>query len=166
MPNYHIFLIIRQYLYQDKSLQVIFYYSSYTWTVHLNTGAFHPSSADSGPSGSSSVFLQVFIGEEVYGVPDDASGDTVKVAVHILARLSEHIHKICPFQWWNFSLVNGKTSNLGPTLLTCWIRISKLSDIGLNGFCCKYSQCTLRVESAPWQVWYKYRCPTDQQTKL
>jgi hypothetical protein len=44
------------------------------------------------------VFLQVFIVEEVYGVADDVSGDTVNVAVRILGRLSEHVHKICPFQ--------------------------------------------------------------------
>jgi len=44
------------------------------------------------------VFLQVFTAEEVYGVADDVSGDNVKVAVHILGRLSEHVHKICPFQ--------------------------------------------------------------------
>jgi hypothetical protein len=44
------------------------------------------------------VFLQVFIAEAVYAVADDMTGDTVKVAVHILGRLSEHAHKIRPFQ--------------------------------------------------------------------
>jgi hypothetical protein len=41
---------------------------------------------------------KAFIAEEVYGVPDDMSGYTVKVAVHILGRLPEHARKICPFQ--------------------------------------------------------------------
>jgi len=44
------------------------------------------------------VFLEVFIAEEVHGTADDMSGNTVKVAVHIPGRLSEHVHKICPFQ--------------------------------------------------------------------
>jgi hypothetical protein len=66
--------------------------------LDCTTGVFHPSSANSGPSGYSFVFLQVFTAEDVYGVAHDMSGDTVKFAVHVLGRLSEHDHKICPFQ--------------------------------------------------------------------